>query len=222
MTNLQEAKMPDFENNSSTKTFGIVAACFFGLIFLSGIIAGMLAGHNEDGAGPMSAAFMAILAALVTIIIAICIYVYRPLKRMISGNNDLTKRERLNRNIMLICVLIGAFTGTFLMLLQPGEIDPISVFTSSNIPATVAIAFAVIWGIGMPILAYFWHKKAIDEQEAAAYRDGAYYAAYVYIIGAPTWWILARGGLVPPINGVVIFTIFNFIWLGVWFYKKYG
>jgi hypothetical protein len=132
-------------------------------------------------------------------------------------NNKPTKRERLNRNIMIACFIIGALTGVFLAILDPDY----TVIAGSNIPAAAAIAFAVFWGIGMPILAYFWHKRAIDEQEAAAYRDGAYYAAYAFVIGAPTWWILARGGLVPPINGVVIFTIFNFIWLGVWFYKKY-
>jgi hypothetical protein len=132
--------------------------------------------------------------------------------------NKPTKRERLNRNIMILCFIIGALIGVFLAILDPDY----TVIANSNIPIGAAIAFAVFWAIGMPIIAYVWHKRAIDEQEAAAYRDGGYYAAYAFIIGAPTWWILARGELVPQVNGVLIFIIFNFIWLGVWFYKKYG
>jgi hypothetical protein len=218
MTDLKERAMPDLNESSSTKTYAIIAAYFFGLIFLSGIIAGILAGHYQDGSGKMSAALIAILAALVAGIIAICVYLYRPLKRIVSGNNDLTKRERLNRNIMMLCFIIGILASALLAILDPDYL----IIANSNIPTNAAIGLAIFWGIGMPVIAYFWHTRAVDEQEAAAYRDGGYYAAYAFIIGAPTWWILARGGLVPQINGVVIFVIFNFIWLGVWFYKKYG
>jgi hypothetical protein len=147
--------------------------------------------------------------------------------RMSKEKEPLTKKEKLNRNILIACGLAGGVIGASIVFFNFDttsnfqDIIDDGLFSSSNIPAAVALAIAAFWGIALPIIAYFWHKKAIDEQEAAAYRDGAYYAAYVYIIGAPTWWILARGGLVPQINGVVIFIIFNFIWLGVWFYKKY-
>jgi hypothetical protein len=146
--------------------------------------------------------------------------------RMPKEKEPLTKKEKLNRNILIACGLAGGVIGAFIAFFSDttsnfqGIIDD-GLFSSSTIPAAAALAIAAFWCIAMPVIAYFWHKKAIDEQEAAAYRDGGYYAAYAYIIGAPTWWILARGGFVPEINGVVVFIIFNFIWLGVWFYKKY-
>ena len=64
-------------------------------------------------------------------------------------------------------------------------------------------------------------ERAIDEQEASAYRDGGYYAAYALLIGAPTWWMLWRGSFVPEPDGVAIFMLFALIWTAVWFWKKY-
>jgi NhaP-type Na+/H+ or K+/H+ antiporter len=221
MMKLQETIMPDLENNNALKTTLILAVCGIGLLFCIGIIVGMFAEHIKDGGGPMSNIFLTIIAAAIAVMIAISVYLYRPVKGLFSRKNELTKRERLNHKIMWFSGLIGALTAVTMLSLDPLGMKDFSFLSNSNIPVAAAIGLAVMWCIGMPILAYVWHKKAIDEQEAAAYRDGAYFAAYAYVIGAPTWWILARGGLVPPINGVVIFIIFNFIWLGVWFYKKY-
>jgi hypothetical protein len=130
----------------------------------------------------------------------------------------LTKREQLNRYF-----LIGSFAVGILLVLLMTVMEPNYVASNAaDISAVTAIIFAVLWGLGMPVIAYIWHIRAIDEQEAAAYRDGAYYAAYALMFGAPTWWVLAKGNVVPPVNNEIIFIIFNFIWLGVWFYKKYA
>ncbi len=221
MMNLKEAMMPDLEENNNAKSVGILIACVLVLILCSAYVAGMLVGHSENGGGPMCAVCITKIAALVAVMLAICAYLYRPIKRMISGNNDLSKRERLNRNIMLLCGMGGAVIAIILILLAPEKLTSFNEFGSVSIPAAAAVGLAAFWGVGMPITAYFWHQKAIDEQEAAAYRDGGYYAAYAFIIATPTWWFLAHGGLVPEINGIAIFTIFNAIWVTVWFWKKY-
>jgi uncharacterized membrane protein YphA (DoxX/SURF4 family) len=88
-------------------------------------------------------------------------------------------------------------------------------------PPVVALMLVFFWAVIMPIIAWFWHKRAIDEQEASAYRDGGYYAAYAFMIGAPMWWILWRGGFAPEPDGVAIFMLFASLWTAVWFWKKY-
>ncbi|APG61621.1 hypothetical protein LPB140_00810 [Sphingorhabdus lutea] len=141
---------------------------------------------------------------------------------MSKGKNILTNKEKLNRNILIICGIFGAIIGVVLVLLRPDEdMGSFSIFSSAAIAAPIAIALAIFWAVIMPIIAFYWHKNAVDEQEAHAYRDGAYYAAYAYIIGAPTWWILWRGGMMGEPNGFVIFMAFNFIWVITWMWKKY-
>lgn len=139
-----------------------------------------------------------------------------------NKKKTLTKRERLNRNLTIAMLLLGAIIGIALNLFGPQDPD-ISFRGLSNdaISPVVAIIFASIFAVIFPIGTYLWYQKSIDEQEASAYRTGAFYAANAYIGMVPTWWILWRGGLVPEPNGMSIFIIFNFIWLGIWLWKKY-
>ena len=145
--------------------------------------------------------------------------------RMDHEKTPLNRRERLNRNIMLIIVLMGVVAGLVLGFISDHRQESHSVFDiftdESPLPVSFTIAFAIFWGIVMPVVAWIWHRKAIDELEAAAYRDGGYYAAYTFIIVVPAWWILWRGGLLPEPHGVAIFLAFNMIWLITWFWKKY-
>jgi hypothetical protein len=145
--------------------------------------------------------------------------------KMTEPQTPLGKRERLNRNILIFCGLIGLILGVGFAIASDHSVDgsgSVDLFTNEGpLPVGVAIAFAFIWAGIMPIVAWVWHRKAIDEQEAAAYRDGGYYAAYAYLILAPLWWMLWRGGLLPEPNGIAIFLGFNAIWLATWFWKKY-
>jgi hypothetical protein len=149
-------------------------------------------------------------------------------RHMTEGKEPLTKKERLNRNILIACVTIGGVVGGAwgAVTALTSEADPLDSmyaipFGEGPVPAWFAIVFTLFWGVITPILAWFWHKRAIDEQEAAAYRDGAYYAAYAFLIAAPLWWILGRAGLLPAVNGIIIYIAFTLIWTAVWFWKKY-
>lgn len=140
---------------------------------------------------------------------------------MPETKEPLSKKELLNGSILL-AGFIGGSIAVAMAVFGPAMTNkPLSGIANAPIPAIKAIILAIFWSLILPILAYYWHKRAIDEQEAAAYRDGAYYAAYAFIVAAPSWWVLARGGLMPEPNDLVIYLIFNLIWLSVWFYKKY-
>lgn len=134
----------------------------------------------------------------------------------------LTKRQRLNRNLVIVMLLLGAMIGIAINLLGPQDSD-VSFRGLSNIAISPlkAIILTIFWGIILPIMTYIWYQKSIDEQEATAYRAGAFYAANAYIGIVPIWWILWRGGLAPELNGMVIFIMFNSIWLATWIWKRY-
>jgi hypothetical protein len=91
---------------------------------------------------------------------------------------------------------------------------------NASIPASFALIFAVIIGIIFPIITYIWLRN-IDEQELHAYKEGSFWALHIYMIGAPIWWILWRGGITSPPDGILIYLIVNLTVVTIWFQKKY-
>ncbi|MEQ1726685.1 MAG: hypothetical protein ABL882_12260 [Sphingopyxis sp.] len=145
---------------------------------------------------------------------------------MARDKEPLTPREARNRNILILCMVLGGVIAAALIVgsNMMGEAtdahwDSLGAF-SGPLPPLLAIALAGVWGIVLPIISLLW-LRVIDEHERSAYRDGAEAAAFAYLTGAPIWWILWRGGLVPVPDGVVIFVAFNFIYLAVWLWRKY-
>lgn len=220
MADLPELETPEAEGNIGRSLAWITVAAI-GTIFTAGAIVGVIAAATEGGQA-LSLTAMAIVAGLVAIIGALIYAQWNLARRIRIGGGPMTTREKLNRNIMVGCGLLGAAIGATLVATD-GSIpsDPQTMFSDSPLPLALAVLLAVFWGVIMPVIAWFWHTRAIDEQEANAYRDGGYYAAYAYLMGAPTWWFLWRGGLLPEPNGTLIFCLFAIIWTAVWFWKKY-
>ena len=220
MADLPELETPEAEGNIGRSLAWITVAAI-GTIFTAGAIVGVIAAATEGGQA-LSLTAMAIVAGLVAIIGALVYAQWNLARRIRIGGGPMTTREKLNRNIMVGCGLLGAAIGATLVATD-GSIpsDPQTIFSDSPLPLALAVLLAVFWGVIMPVIAWFWHTRAIDEQEANAYRDGGYYAAYANLMGAPTWWFLWRGGLLPEPNGTLIFCLFAIIWTAVWFWKKY-
>ena len=221
----QMADLPELDGEEAEGNVGRslawIAVAGLGTVFTAGAIVGVIAAATEDGKG-LSVTAMAIIAALVAIIGALIYTQWNLARRIRTGGGPMTSRERLNRNIMVGCAVLGALIGALLVAMD-GVMPsgPITIFKDGPLPLAIAVLLAVFWAVIMPVIAWFWHTRAIDEQEAHAYRDGGYYAAYAYLIGAPTWWFLWRGGLLPEPDGVTIFCGFTIIWTAVWFWKKY-
>ena len=198
-----------------------ITVAAIGTIFTAGAIVGVIAAAAEGGE-PLSAKALVIIGVLVAIIGALVYAQWNLARRIRIGGGPMTSREKLNRNIMVGCGLLGAVIGAGLVATDGAmPSDPLSMFSDSPLPMTIALVLAIFWGAIMPVIAWFWHTRAIDEQEAHAYRDGGYYAAYAYLIGAPTWWFLWRGDMLPEPDGTAIFCAFALIWTAVWFWKKY-
>lgn len=142
---------------------------------------------------------------------------------MAKDREPLTRKERLNRNILVGCLALGVIIGVASASLGPQDHPgPLTMFGEGPLPLSFVLPGVAIWAIIMPAIAWYWHRYAIDEHEAAAYRDGGYYAAYTYLVATPVWWLLWRGGLLPEPDGVAIYLAFGVIWSLVWLKKKYA
>lgn len=223
MTSSMEAMMDEPENEASNgRRILWVMLAGLGMVTTGGFIAGFLSQHRDSGGGAFSTIAMAILAVAVAVIIALAYAIWRNLKAMKSDGDDLTARERLNRNLLVACTVLGGVMGAGLVFAESDDgAGGMAMLGNSPLPAGVALAFAFVWAVVVPGIAYYWHRHAVDEQERHAYREGAYYAFYAYGVGAPLWWMLWRGGLVPAPDGVVIYYITIGICGVVWLWKKY-
>jgi hypothetical protein len=210
---------------SNGRRFMWVIVSGIGIVMTAGAVAGYLAAHEAHGGGAIGTAGILTLCIFATIIIGLAFAIWRNVRKMQASNEGLTRREKLNRNIVWGCGLAGGAIGLFLAFYDTrvgnSDAGALPILADSPIPPVIALMLAFFWAVIMPIIAWFWHKRAIDEQEASAYRDGGYYAAYAFMIGAPTWWMLWRGGFAPEPDGVAIFVLFALFWSAVWFWKKY-
>ena len=227
MTNLTETNMIDRDEiaGSNLRRMMWVIVSGLGIVMTAGAVAGYLAAHEAQGGGALGTAGILTLCGFAAIIIGLAYAIWRNVSKMKASNEGLTRREKLNRKIVWGCGLAGGAIGLFLAFYETSvgnsDTGPALIFADSPMPPVIALMLAFFWAVIMPIIAWFWHKRAIDEQEASAYRDGGYYAAYAFMIGAPTWWMLWRGGLAPEPDGVAIFMLFASLWTAVWFWKKY-
>jgi hypothetical protein len=227
MTNLTETNIIDRDEiaGSNGRRMMWVIVSGLGVVMTAGAVSGYLAAHEAQGGGAIGTAGILTLCVFATIIIGLAFAIWRNVRKMKASNEGLTRRETLNRNIVWGCGLAGGAIGLFLAFYDTSvgnsDAGPVPILTDSPVPPVIALMLAFFWAVIMPIVAWFWHKRAIDEQEASAYRDGGYYAAYAFLIGAPTWWMLWRGELAPEPDGVAIFMLFALLWSAVWFWKKY-
>lgn len=191
-------------------------------VFLTGVAGGFIAAHVESG-GDVGLFMVAFLAAD-ALLLAACVWlILRDLRRP-TGEEPLTKKERLNRNILIGSGAIGGSIGVLVVLasLTSGqEIAPDTVFSSAPLPAGVALVVVLVLGLVVPALSIYWHRSAVDEQEADAYKTGALWGMYVFMIGAPLWWFAWRGGFAPEPNGIAIYFA-TVLTVGlIWMWKKY-
>jgi hypothetical protein len=189
------------------------------MIFLIGVGTGFLMGHvgRHGGFG----ARPALILGAILLLLGGCIWLLVRELRRPTGEEPLTPKERLNRNILLGCGALGAAMGIGMSFAGDGSLTSGGgVFSNDPLPTWLAIVLVLIIGLVTPVLSIIWHRT-VDEQEVDAYKMGALYAFYVYAIGAPLWWMSWRGGFAPEPNGFVIYFAAIFTALIVWTWKKY-
>lgn len=192
-------------------------------VFACGVVAGFAAVAFERGES-LGLVTLAVLAALMAVAGAAVWMLVRSI-RAGRPTEPLTRKEKLNRNLLTASGLIGGGAAVLLVLVQlatngtaPGPLD---IFSSAPLPAAVAALLVAMMIVVIPAISYVWHRRAIDEQEADAYKTGALYGLYLFMLGAPAWWFAWRGGFAPEPNGVVIYLATVAVVGAVWTWKKY-
>lgn len=188
-------------------------------VFLVGIVAGFLMGHIERGGGfglkPVLIVGGFSLAALA------CLWLLVRQARTPRGQDPLTPKERLNRNVLVASGALGVVLAFVMAIAGRGSLRDGGVFTDAPLQPAAALALVLATGVLLPALSIFWHRSVIDEQEADAYKTGALYGLYTYMIGAPVWWLCWRGGFAPPLNGHVIYFVTITTVAVVFLWKKF-
>ena len=160
----------------------------------------------------------------VALLLAGCVWLILRDVRRPTGEEPLTRKERLNRNILIGSGALGGAMGVTMVLavLASGqEITPGTVLSSAPLPAGVALVLVLVLGLVVPAISIYWHRTAVDEQEADAYKTGALFGLYVFMIGAPAWWFAWRGGFAPEPNGIAIYFATILTVGAIWIWKKY-
>lgn len=215
----QEVTDPDTVVPSRFWKFLRIVGLSLALVFLMGVAAGFLASHLERHGG-IDALAVAFLGALALVTIACGWLMLREIRKP-TGEEPLTPKERLNRNILIGCGLLGGIMGVVMAVSGDGGLaNGTGVFSNEPLPAGVAIVLVLIVGVLVPAISIYWHRL-VDEQEADAYKTGALFAFYVYALGAPLWWLAWRGGFAPSPNGFVIYFATMLTVGSIWLWKKY-
>jgi hypothetical protein len=202
----------------------LVVLAALGVLGGAGFIAGFLSGYSQDPNGTLSVRDILILAGGALFVLG-CLYggwcAARSLRAANVAAGPPTPREGRTRVAMAVAGLLGAAISLVLVLHHRGPASsPLALFDGPLSPA-VAIVLALVVGVVIPALSIYWHLRVIDEQEAAAYNKGALIAMYVFWIGAPVWWLLWKGGLVPAPDGVLIYAITAIVATIIWLWAKY-
>jgi membrane protein YdbS with pleckstrin-like domain len=222
MTNLTEAKMEKPENEgSNVKRVMWMLLAALGIVFTGGAIAGFLSEHQSDGGGALSGRALGVLTVFIAVICALAYAIWRNAQNLKTTGEQLNRRERLNIRIVAACGVVGGLIGLTLAISGDLGGQGANIFSSGPISPAVAIGLAIVVGILMPLVSWYWHMRVIDEQESKAYRSGALIAIYAFWTVSPTWWLLWRGGMLPAPDGIALYLMTTFIALIVWFYEKY-
>ncbi len=208
----------DVDNAQRVKRVLKIGGLIFAAIFLAGIGTGVAAGALErDGITLVTGA---IIGGVVLLALT-CLWLVIRMLNAPTGEAPPTAKERLNRNILLACATLGFVTALLMMFTEGGPGLADGLLSNEPLQPAIAIVLLVLMGVVLPILSFVWHRSAVDEQEIAAYKDGALWGLNVFMLGLPIWWIAWRGGFLPAPDMILIYFSTIFVMGAVWMWKKY-
>jgi hypothetical protein len=199
------------------RRIGFIIVGLFGTMFGIGVTVGILAAHIDRG-GPFGLRMIALLAGGILFAAAFGYLFWRNVRAMTKAVGRPTTRERRNYTVLLLSGALGGVMAMALMFGGGSLVDPLS---NSPLPAWLAVLLAAPILVLLPLISFYWHRHAVDEQEAAAYKLGALFGIYTYFIVSPAWWVLWRGGLLPAPDGIIIYFATVTVTGITWIWAKY-
>ena len=131
-------------------------------------------------------------------------------------------RERKYWGTLAACAVLGGIIGFAMAFtgMLDGKDPTAMLYSNAALPRNLALVIAALWGVGLPLGCLFYHRYA-DEQDQHAYLWACTMGWYVFVVLTPTWWVLGRGGLTPPVDIGVIFLVSMVVNALVWLWKRY-
>lgn len=117
--------------------------------------------------------------------------------------------------------LFGGVLGAWMQISQNAEHSTgFAMLSNSPLPTNFAIGASIIWVVGMIVSLVIYHR-AVDDHEERAYLWAGTAGWYTITLASPAWWVLARAGLAPPADAMLIFAGALVVNCAVWLWLKY-
>ncbi|WP_052071709.1 hypothetical protein [Sphingopyxis sp. MWB1] len=101
-----------------------------------------------------------------------------------------------------------------------GVVNPRPYLDAGALTQSSAIALSAAWIVGLLLVMVLYHR-AVDDHEERAMLWANSASWYFLFLAAPVWWLLHRGGLVPPIDLVALFFASIIVNAAVWAWLKF-
>jgi hypothetical protein len=168
-----------------------------GTAFAAGAVAGYRDAMRDAGEAISSSALPQVLVLLLG-----CLVLGFYLSRFGRFWKNWSRRKKLYTLSLIMAAALGFLSSIALRLGADGDaIDP---FGKGPVDPTIALLLSALWigGMGLSILIY---QRNIDDHEKQAYLWGGLAGFYAVVFPAPAWWLLARAGMLPPVDGMILF-----------------
>ena len=214
----RDVDLGDVDNGQRVKRVLKLGGLVFAFVFLVGIGTGITYASLEDGGFTL---VPSIILGVVVLLALACAWLGLRIMTAPTGEAPPTAKERLNRNLLVACGALGFVMAMLMMFTQDGPDLTNGLLSNEPLQPGIAIVLLVLMGVLLPILSFVWHRSAVDEQEVAAYKDGALWGLNVFMLGLPVWWIAWRGDFVPAPDMIFVYFATIFVMGAVWMWKKY-
>ena len=137
-----------------------------------------------------------------------------------STKRPMSPRRRRYMMALVLAGMFGGILGGWMQFAQSNTTAGLAILGNSPLPPNFAIGASIIWIVGMIISLVIYHR-AVDDHEERAYLWAGTAAWYTIALAAPTWWVLARAGLAPPTDAMLLFAGALAVNGAAWLWLKY-
>lgn len=130
------------------------------------------------------------------------VWAIKPWQALKRSDEPVSPATRRTRQLFGVSGVVGILAIVVLMFgIRGNGANPVWS-NSQNVSIGVAIAAIAIWLASM-VLSWWWYYSA-DEHERRANDVGFLFGGGLFLAVTPAWWILARAGLLPPPDAMVL------------------
>ena len=144
------------------------------------------------------------------------------LLRRLAATGPQAPRIATARKMVIASAAIGGVIGLAIAVatISPGDAPAFNPLADAPLPPWLAAALIAVLVLVVAPVTWIWHRS-IDEHEAAAYRFGALVGIYAYSALSAIWWLGARGGFLPPVDGMIVFFVTFAVWGLGWAWARF-